>query len=362
MTSLPDLVALHQSGRYDVARTAAIQAMGSPDLEERKAGALYVVYQMLYDLFPTALATLNSMRAGLEQDINCCNAVAYASWVTNDIELCRWASKRCISLNPAVANGYLRLGLAELGREQFADAFCALSAGLFNCPADRQLRHWHHLALVLVQGKRETTFAFDGMEFTFALAVFNTQAIEMAAQHVAGQLYEPEELRHARGFAGACDSVVEVGALVGNHTIYFAKALRPKTIHVFDANPAAVAEVQKNVRRNGLDGGATAIHVRHAAVGGKAGRIRMFDQDVPLVRLDDEVRDRVDFIKIDVDGMELEVLNGCRALISRDRPKIMIEVQQELKERFLAFVRGQGYIVEHELVRASDSNFFIAPE
>ena len=159
------------------------------------------------------------------------------------------------------------------------------------------------------------------------------------------KLYEREEPRRARQFVGNCESALEVGALVGNHTIYFAKALRPKNIHVFDANPHAVAQVRENVALNGLDRGEMEIVVHHAAVGGKAGSIHMFDQDVSLVRLDDEVKERVDFIKIDVDGMELEVLDGCRALISRDRPKIMIEVQQELKPRFLAFLRGQGWVV-----------------
>lgn len=362
MTTLADLQALHQAGRFTEARDAATQALAAADDGERQAGALYVVYYALFDLFPRALAALEPLLSQLENDLNTCNAVAFAAWVTDRIDLCRWASKRCIALNPAVGNGYLRLGLAELGQENYADGFCALSAGLYNCPTDIHLQHWHPLARSLVQGTRRVKFTFDRMEFVFALSVFNTQAMEMAANHVSGRLYEPEELRHARAFVGACDSIVEVGALVGNHTIFFAKALRPKTIHVFDANPRAVAQVRENVALNGLDGGATNIVVHHAAVGGKAGRIRMFDHDVPLVRLDDEVKERVEFIKIDVDGMELEVLDGCRALISRDRPKIMIEVQQELKARFLAFVRGQGYVVEHELVRASDSNFFIAPE
>jgi FkbM family methyltransferase len=361
MTSPQELQALHQNGRIEEARAVATQAMKSGEGDARQAGALYVVHNLHYDLFTVALAALNSLRSQFENDIDYCNAVAYASWVNNDIELCRWASKRCISLNPVVANGYVRLGLAELGRQQYVEALCALSAGLFHCPADPQLRHWYPLARRLAQGTRQVRFVFDAIEFVFALSVFNTQAIEMALHHVHARLYEPEELRHARQFVGTCDSVVEMGALVGNHTIYFAKALRPKRIHVFDANPIAVAQVRENVALNGLNDGVTEIIVRHAAVGGKAGSIQMFDQEVPLVRLDDEVKDKVDFIKIDVDGMELEVLEGCRALISRDRPKIMIEVQRELKPRFLKFLQGQAYRIEHEISRATDSNCFVSP-
>jgi hypothetical protein len=185
--------------------------------------------------------------------------------------------------------------------------------------------------------------------------------MEMGSHHVGAQLYEPEELRHARQFVGNCESVVEVGALVGNHTIYFAKALRPKKLRLLSESARGRAGAGER-RAQGLDRGETEIVVHHAAVGGKAGSIHMFDQNVLLVRLDDEVKDRVDLIKIDLDGMELEVLDGCRALLSRDRPMIMIELQLELKPRSLAFLRGQGYVVEHEIVRASDASFLVSPE
>ena len=38
--------------------------------------------------------------------------------------------------------------------------------------------------------------------------------------------------------------------------------------------------------------------------------------------------DRVDFIKIDAEGMELDVLAGAEALIARDRPLIWVEVRR----------------------------------
>jgi hypothetical protein len=82
---------------------------------------------------------------------------------------------------------------------------------------------------------------------------------------------------------------------------------------------------------------------------------------VAVVRLDDELKEHVDFIKIDVDGMEMEVLEGCRGLIARDRPKVMIEVQSELKARFHAFLGEFDYIIEHEIVRTADTNYFIRP-
>jgi hypothetical protein len=47
--------------------------------------------------------------------------------------------------------------------------------------------------------------------------------------------------------------------------------------------------------------------------------------DIVISTLDDEVT-RVDFIKLDVEGMELEVLRGGTQLIERARPVILFEV------------------------------------
>lgn len=57
---------------------------------------------------------------------------------------------------------------------------------------------------------------------------------------------------------------------------------------------------------------------------------------VPLLRLDDVLRnvDRpVSFIKIDVEGHELEVLDGARETVAVHRPNILIEINHDLGDR-----------------------------
>ena len=50
--------------------------------------------------------------------------------------------------------------------------------------------------------------------------------------------------------------------------------------------------------------------------------------DVPLRRLDDYEIRNVTFIKIDVEGHEEEVLDGGRETIARDRPCLLIEIEE----------------------------------
>jgi hypothetical protein len=47
--------------------------------------------------------------------------------------------------------------------------------------------------------------------------------------------------------------------------------------------------------------------------------------EIPIRRLDELVSSRVDFLKIDVDGYELSVLEGSRAILERDQPLLFLE-------------------------------------
>ena len=54
---------------------------------------------------------------------------------------------------------------------------------------------------------------------------------------------------------------------------------------------------------------------------------------------------RVDFIKIDVEGMELEALEGARKTIERDRPSLLVETIKSDRERLRTWMLDHGYRV-----------------
>jgi hypothetical protein len=51
----------------------------------------------------------------------------------------------------------------------------------------------------------------------------------------------------------------------------------------------------------------------------------------------------VDFIKMDIEGMEMVALEGLKETIARCRPKIFIEVNEENKGDFAAWMAANRY-------------------
>lgn len=64
---------------------------------------------------------------------------------------------------------------------------------------------------------------------------------------------------------------------------------------------------------------------------------------VSLVSLDSLGLDRVDFIKIDVEGMELDVLKGAASVIEKNHPVMFIEIIKSDQDQLTAYLTDRGY-------------------
>ena len=65
-----------------------------------------------------------------------------------------------------------------------------------------------------------------------------------------------------------------------------------------------------------------------------------------MVRLDDENLKDVDLIKIDVQGWELEVLQGAEEIIKKQHPWVIFEVNQDI-DTCCKFMEDLGYETIH---------------
>jgi FkbM family methyltransferase len=71
---------------------------------------------------------------------------------------------------------------------------------------------------------------------------------------------------------------------------------------------------------------------------------------IPLRKIDDIVPDpqRVDFIKLDVEGMELDALQGASKTIARCRPVLLVEHLKNDKGQLRSAIAGLGYDVSEQ--------------
>jgi FkbM family methyltransferase len=173
-----------------------------------------------------------------------------------------------------------------------------------------------------------------------------------------GTFYEAEMLADARSRLFFAECAVDVGAHVGNHTVYFANVLGLRTI-AYEPNPASYDLLKANVRSNGLS---EICRTRLAAVGAAGGRVHTVapsdrntgmatveadpSGDVPMVTLDDEVltEPRIDLIKIDVEGWELDVLRGCEQVLRARRPLLYVEIMPPNFEAVERHLSERGYL------------------
>ncbi len=168
--------------------------------------------------------------------------------------------------------------------------------------------------------------------------------------HAHGRFYELDELEALRSFVGERPRILEVGAHVGNHTVYFAAFFGAATIVPIEPNPRSQASLRVNCRLNHC----TVVDLSRVdcALGAEPGRgrlVAMPDHNsggasvergaAGSVRIatGDELfaAETFDLIKIDVEGMELEVLAGLSGLVERCRPLLFIEVRDENAAAFL---------------------------
>jgi len=185
-------------------------------------------------------------------------------------------------------------------------------------------------------------------------------------KHLArGDFYEPGLMRRHVELVPRGTTVVDVGANVGNHSVFYALSGAGR-VYPFEPHPRANALLRRTVAANpGLD----AIDLTHVDHGVGAEAAELFphtpgrrnlgstrlaahgeEGEVPVrvVPLDAvALQGRVTLLKIDVEGMELAVLAGAERLIAEHRPSLAIEVDDENQDPFWDWAEHRRYHVVH---------------
>jgi len=158
-------------------------------------------------------------------------------------------------------------------------------------------------------------------------------------------IYEPLTTDLVRAEIAAGDVVLDIGANIGYYTLIFAKCVGAKgRVFAFEPEPGNFALLQENVSANGYHN----VTLSRLAVSDRAGRGRLYvdagnagdcriydSQDnrpsieIETTRLDDYFEsppERIDLIKMDIQGAEPAALGGMHGLLERQRRvKLLVE-------------------------------------
>lgn len=138
------------------------------------------------------------------------------------------------------------------------------------------------------------------------------------------------------------DTVLDVGANIGTHTLFFAKKTLPSgQVLAFEPQRHIHQMLCGNIALNALQN----VFTFQSAVGAKKGSVTVpaldphiaynfgtlslgdhqHGDNVPIITIDSLTLNRCDLIKIDVEGAEIEVLKGAKTAIKKFLPIIYVE-------------------------------------
>ena len=213
----------------------------------------------------------------------------------------------------------------------------------------------------------------EGISYEVYLPDFSSDYIQgkIATEHIP---YEFEMLKNMAAQINQGSLVLDVGANIGNHTLYLAAEVGCQ-VYAFEPNESLVEAFEESININGFDDLVTVCKfglgksLSHGAFEKEipenigAQRIAVGSGDIEIKPLDKIVFDeKVDAIKIDVEGMELDVLMGARELVIRDKPLLYVECQtEESFKSIYAWIKPLGYRYD-ETFNVTPTHLFVHDE
>jgi len=161
-------------------------------------------------------------------------------------------------------------------------------------------------------------------------------------------IYEETETRFVLDNVKKGDIVLDVGANIGYYTLILAKLVDEQgKVFAFEPEPNNFHVLKKNVRANGYNN----VKLERVVVSNKKSKTKLYVSkenvgehriyksstvsndyiNVEMIRLDDyfvnhNLMDKISFVKMDVEGSELGVLEGMKEILARNKKiKILIE-------------------------------------
>jgi len=210
------------------------------------------------------------------------------------------------------------------------------------------------LALRSRIGLADVSFDHDGVWFTDARGLhwsFDPGIWGSTLGAATGSSHESAELDAVCRYLDNSSVVVDVGANIGAFALPVAKTTGARIIAVEPVS-STFALLNRNVQRNQASGSISTIR---SAVGATIGEVvlttdaqsanyvlagqgvaRINEERVPVTTLDELLRTelRIDLIKVDVEGLELDVMRGAAGTLRKHAPAVLLEIEARWTSRY----------------------------
>jgi FkbM family methyltransferase len=213
---------------------------------------------------------------------------------------------------------------------------------------------WKHACRLAEQTPRYAPGQVQLADYTIAYADLLTLCPQWH------DIFVRETLRFA--CASASPRIIDAGANVGLASLYFKRLYPGARITAFEADPALYDLLVSNLARNraaSVDAISAALWTSNGfvtfrcegadsgAIADVAGALDAVERLVPARRLRDLLAEPVDFLKLDIEGAELPVLQDCETALGSVRAMVIdvheLDVARRSLPAVLALLERAGF-------------------
>lgn len=217
---------------------------------------------------------------------------------------------------------------------------------------------------------------YNGISYRFAI----THAQDHIQQfHKKGQFYEIQELELSRLYIPENANLLDCGANIGNHILFYSLACHAFKVTYIEPNPIALKTLDLNLSLNRIYERTLIEPYRNIALSDRTsfGDISYHSSNIggavinysnkgsiKVVRGDDLFEtDKFDFIKIDTEDQDLEALTGLEEVILRSQCPVFVEILDTKFKFFLSKIFDWGYKVDRTMkTYPKRTNYIIVPK
>ena len=201
-----------------------------------------------------------------------------------------------------------------------------------------------------------------------------------------GKVFEKEIVKEANHHIIPGTAVLDIGANFGQMAVFFSKSVGPDgLVYAFEADDFIFHVLEKNIKANGCNN----ISAFCKAVYNTTGRIVFYPEqdltrfsslgsygidpnatsgrEVETISIDSlKIEKKISFMKVDVQGADLAVLQGAKATIEKHKMPVIFEFEEQFQteyktcfQDYLDFIESIGYKIQKKILGI---NLLIVPK